>query len=376
VSHRPETRVVHAGAGPDRVTGAVVPPIHLATTFVRDEENQLVSPYLYSRYANPTRDALEGALAALEGGAAAAAFASGLAAATAVFQMLRPGDHVVLPEGVYSGVRSLVTTHVAAWGITSEFVDEGDAAAYAAAIARRPPALVWIETPSNPMWRVADIAAVSAAAHAAGARVVVDNTVATPLGQSPLALGADVVMHATTKGLGGHSDVLGGALVAREDDAWFARLREVVKLTGGVAAPFDCWLVLRGIRTLAVRTARQWANAQRIAEALAAHPSVSAVHYPGLPAHPQHALAARQMHGFGSMLSLEVAGGREAALRFVGRVRLWTRATSLGGCESLIEHRKTVEAPETPTPESLVRLSVGVEHVDDLLGDLVEALDA
>lgn len=381
VSHSPnpdldiQSRLVHAGHAPERAEGAVSPPIQMATTFARDDDNALIGPHLYGRYANPTRDALESALAELEGGAAALAFASGLAAASAIFQSLAPGDRVILPEGVYSGIRSLTGSIFGVWGLRAVFVDERDPGAYAAAIAAAPTALVWIESPSNPRWVVTDIAATCRAAHAASARVVVDNTVATPLGQSPLALGADVVLHATTKALGGHSDVTGGALVVRERSAWFERLGEIQRLIGGVPSPFDCWLILRGIRTLGVRFERQCASAQAVAEFLHAHPAIAAVHYPGLRSHGSHAIAATQMRMFSGLLSFEHAGGRAGALATLSRLRLFTRATSLGGVESLAEHRKTVEAPETPTPDSLVRLSIGLEHPRDLIADLAQALE-
>lgn len=375
-AHHPETRLVHAAAEPDPATGSLAPAIDLSTTFARDAEYALPAGFLYGREGNPVRDRLERALAALEGGASAAAFASGVAAAHAALMAQRPGDLVLMPAGGYSGIRKLVTTVFVPWGLRVAFVDERLPGAYEAAIAAEPPALVWIETPSNPRWGITDIAAVSAAARAAGARVLADNTVATPLGQSPLALGADVVLHATTKAIGGHSDVTGGALVARDADAWFARVREVQALAGGVPSPFDSWLVLRGLRTLAVRLERQSATAMALATALAAHPGVARVHYPGLASHPGHDVAARQMRRFSGLLSFEVAGTRADALRVVGALRLFHRATSLGGVESLAEHRRSVEAPDSPTPETLIRLSCGLEHPDDLLADLRTALDA
>jgi cystathionine gamma-synthase len=371
--HR-DTSVLHAGLAPDAATGALAPAMQMATTFARDASNALVGPYLYGRYANPTRDALEHALAELEQGAVARAFASGLAAATAVLQSLAPGARVIFPDGVYSGVRSLATTVFAPWGLVPVFVDERDPAAYATAISAAPTALVWIESPSNPRWVVTDIQAVASAAHAAGARVVVDNTVATPLGQSPLDLGADLVLHSTTKAIGGHSDVTGGALVFARDDAWSSQITELQKLAGAVPSPFDCWLILRGLRTLPVRFARQCESAQRVAEFLSTHSAVSAVHYPGLPHHAGHAVATRQMRGYSGLLSFEHAGGREGALRALGALQLFARATSLGGVESMAEHRKTVESPDTPTPESLIRLSIGLEHADDLIADLRAAL--
>lgn len=370
----PETRLVHAAAEPDAATGGLSPAIDLSTTFARTPDYALPAGLLYGREGNPVRERLERALAELEGGAAAAAFASGVAAAHAAFMAQRPGDLVLMPAGGYSGIRRLATSVLGPWGLRAEFVDERAPGAYEAAIVARRPALVWIETPANPMWGITDIAAVAAAAHAAGARVLADNTVATPAGQSPLALGADVVLHATTKAIGGHSDVTGGALVAREADAWFARVREVQALAGGVPSPFDCWLVLRGLRTLAVRLERQSATAMRLAAALAAHPRVARVHYPGLASHPGHAVAARQMRRFSGLLSFEVAGTRDDALRVVGALRLIHRATSLGGVESLAEHRRTVEAADSPTPDTLIRVSCGLEHPDDLLADLGAAL--
>ena len=374
--HRhPETLVVRVGAEPDPATGALVPPLDLATTFARDAENALPSSYLYARYANPTRDRLEAALAALEGGAAAAAFASGLAAATCVLQAtLAPGGHVVLADGVYGGVRSLVQSVFGAWGVSATFVDQGDVAAVRAALRARPTQLLWLESPSNPMWRLADIAACAAEAREVGALTVVDNTVATPLLQQPLASGADVVLHATTKYIGGHSDVTGGALVVRSGGALLERIRELQKLAGAVPSPFDCWLLLRGLRTLAVRVERQSASALAVAELLATLPRVTAVHYPWLSSHPQVSLARRQMRAGSGMVSFEVAGGAAAAIAVAGRLRLFARATSLGGVESLVEHRKTVEPPDTPTPEGLLRLSIGLEHVDDLRADLTQAL--
>ncbi len=371
---RLETEAVHAGRHTDPTTGAVVPPIHLTTTFERAPDNQLLGPYLYGRQGNPTRDALEEALARLEGGPVALAFASGLAAATAVLQTLAPGDHVLLPDDVYSGVASLVPSLFGPWGVTVSSVDQSDPAQVAAALAARRTALVWLETPSNPSLRIADIAAITAMARAHGARSIVDNTWATPVLQRPLALGADAVLHSTTKYLGGHGDVTGGALVLREAGPWAERLREIQKLGGGVPSPFDCWLVLRGIRSLVARMRMHGENAALVAHFLAAHPKVERVHFPGLPSHPGHAVAAAQMAGFGGMLSFEVRGGREAALAVLSRLTLITRATSLGGTESLIEHRRTVEREDSPTPDNLLRLSVGLEHASDLIADLTEAL--
>ena len=371
----PDTLAVHGAHGPDAATGAVAPPIHLSTTFERAADGTLPHGYLYSRDANPNRVALERVLAALEGGAAAAAFSSGQAATMAVFQSLAPGDHVILPESVYYGTRKLMEQVFARWGLIATGVDMRDAHNVAAAL-RKETRLVWLETPSNPLLAVADIARIAAMAREAGARCAVDNTWATPIGQKPIALGADIVMHSTTKYLGGHGDVMGGALVARADDDFFQRVRTVQTAGGAIAAPFDCWLVVRGIKTLPHRVRAHSANAMAVARFLEAHPEVEAVHYPGLASHSGHEIAARQMSAFGGMVSVQVRGGRDASLRAKANVRLFTRATSLGGPESLIEHRASVEAPGSGTPDNLLRLSIGLEHTDDLIADLDQALRA
>lgn len=369
-----ETRAVHAGRAVDPATGALGPPLHLSTTFERDPDGGYPRGFLYSRNANPNREALESCLAALEGGAAAAAFASGTAATAAVFQALAPGDHVIAPEEVYTGTARLLGEPMARWGLQATFVDMTDLAAVEAAV-RPATRLVWIETPSNPMLRITDVARVAAIARAAGAATVCDNTIATPVLQSPLALGADLVHHATTKYLGGHSDLMGGAIVARSAEGLFAGVRALQVATGAVPSPFDCWLLLRSIRSLPYRVRGHAANALRLATFLAGHRRVTAVHYPGLPGHPGHALAAGQMPGgFGAVLSIEVEGGRPAALAVAARVRLFTRATSYGGTDSYIEHRASIEGPGTRTPEGLLRISVGLEHPDDLIEDLAQAL--
>lgn len=368
-----DTIAVHAAHGPDEATGAIAPPIHLSTNFERAADGSLPHGFIYGRDANPNRASLERVLTALEGGAAAAAFASGQAATMAVLQALAPGDHVLLPESVYYGTRKLVEQVFGRWGLTVTAADMRDPDAVAAAL-RSETRLVWVETPSNPLLAVTDIARVAELAHAAGARCAVDNTWATPLGQQPLALGADIVMHSTTKYLGGHGDVVGGALVVRDDDEFLQRIRMVQTAGGAVAAPFDSWLVVRGIKTLPHRLRAHSASAMVVACMLESHPNVEAVHYPGLPSHAGHAVAARQMTLFGGMLSVQVRGGREAALATKARVRLFTRATSLGGPESLIEHRASVEAPGSGTPENLLRLSIGLEHPDDLVADLDQAL--
>jgi cystathionine gamma-synthase len=371
---RIETRAVHAGRAVDPTTGAVVPPLHLTTTFERDPDGGYSRGHLYARHSNPNRAALEQALADLEGGAAAAAFASGTAATAALLATLAPSDHVLAPGDVYTGTAAWLRDHLARWGVATTFVDMADPAQVEAAITSAT-RLVWVETPSNPMLRVTDVARVAALAREAGIVTVCDNTIATPVLQSPLALGADFVHHATTKYLGGHSDVLGGAIVARSAEGLFERLRALQAAGGAVPSPFDCWLLLRSIRTLPYRVRAQSAHALRVAEFLAGHPRVAAVHYPGLPQHPDHAVAVRQMRGgFGGVLSFEVEGGAEAAMLVAARVRLFTRATSYGGVESFIEHRASIEGPGTRTPPGLLRLSIGLEHPDDLIEDLARAL--
>jgi cystathionine gamma-synthase len=370
-----ETLAVHAGHRPDPATGAVTPPIHLSTTFERAADGSFPSGYIYGRDANPNRRSLEASLSALEGGAAAAAFASGMAATSAVFQALGPGDHVLVPDDSYYITRKLLQEVFARWGLEHTAVDMTDLAAVEHAV-RPATRLVWVETPSNPLIRVTDNAGIVARARRSGARVACDNTWATPLLTRPLELGADLVMHSTTKYLGGHSDVLSGALVARADDEMFQRIRAVQIAGGGIASPFDCWMLLRGIRSLPYRMKAHCEHAAAVARFLASHPGVTGVHYPGLVSDPGHAVAARQMKDFGGMLSFAVRGGRAEALGVAGRLQLITRATSLGGPESLIEHRASVEGPHTRAPENLLRMSVGLEHPDDLIADLAQALEA
>jgi cystathionine gamma-synthase len=370
---RLETLLVHAGREPDPATGAVSPPIHLSTNFAREPDNSLPHGFLYARSENPTRAALERALAPLEGGAVAFAFASGMAATTAVFQSLQSGDHVVAPSDAYYGTAKVLREVFARWGLASSFVSMSDPTAVERALTPRT-RVVWIETPSNPALAVTDIAAVCKLARGAGALVVCDNTWATPLLQRPLDLGADVAMHATTKYLAGHGDVTGGALVLREEGELAARLRVVQTIGGAVPSPFDCWLVQRGLRTLAHRMRGHCDNAERLAGFLRSHSAVEVVHYPGLEDDPGHAVATRQMRRYGGMVSMRVRGGAGPALAVVSRVRLFTRATSLGGPESLIEHRASSEGPGSTTPPGLLRMSVGLEHPDDLIEDLDRAL--
>lgn len=371
--YRVETLAVHAGHGVDASTGAVTEPIHLSTTFERDPDGSYPRGFVYARNHNPNRNGLEAALAALEGGAAGAAFASGLAAVTAIFQGLQPGDHVIAPRDIYHGTANVLRHLFAKWGVGASFVDMTriDAVRDALTPSTR---IVWIETPSNPLLQCVDIAALAQLAHERGARAIADNTFASPILQRPLALGCDMVMHATTKYLGGRSDVLGGAVIARDDDERFAAVRTAQLFGGGVASPFDCWLVMRSLPTLPVRMRAHCENAREVAAFLRGHRGVSAVHYPGLEDSPFHAIASRQMSGFGGMLSFEVAGGREAAMTVAANVEIFTRATSLGGVESLIEHRASIEGPESRTPQGLLRVSVGLENAQDLIDDLSDAL--
>jgi len=370
---RIETLAVHAGHVPDPATGAVTPPIHLSTTFEREADGQYRAGLVYSRYANPNRVSLEECLARLEGGAGAACFASGSAATAAVLQTLEPGAHVIVPDDAYFGTTKLARDIFGPWKLEVSVVDMTDVGCVEEAL-RPATRLVWVETPSNPLLRVVDIARIAELAHTRAALCVVDNTWASPVLQQPLALGADVVMHSTTKYLGGHSDVLSGALVWRADGAVAQRLRAIQTSVGAVPSPFECWLTMRGVRTLPWRMRAHTANATRLAQYLTSHDRIEVVHYPGLPTHPAHALASRQMSGFGGMMSLQVRGGRDAAMSLAAGLRIVTRATSLGGTESLIEHRASVEGPGTRAPENLLRLSVGLEHVDDLIEDFEQAL--
>jgi cystathionine gamma-synthase len=373
---RLETLAIHAAGGPDPGTGAVTPAIHLSTTFERAPDGEYPSGFVYTRQGNPNRDALEKTLAALDGGAEAAAFASGSAAASAALRsLLRPGDHALVPDDMYHGIRRLLQQVLQPWGVRVTQVDMGDTTAVERAIGSDT-RLVWVETPSNPLLRIADVAAVAALAHGAGARLVCDATWC-PAGLLPaFDLGADLVLHATTKYLAGHSDVLGGALVTRVADGVFERIRLLQHSEGAVPSPFDCWLTLRGIKTLPYRLRGHLANASEVATFLASHDRVAEVYYPGLATHPGHEVARRQMSGFGGMMSFRVAGGESAAVRVAAGVGLITRATSLGGVESLIEHRASVEGPESRTPRDLLRLSVGLEHPEDLIADLDQALGA
>ena len=372
---KPETLVAQALGWVDAPTGAITPPIHVSTTYLRDPDNQYRSGRVYARADNPAYDQPEAVIARLEQGAAAALFASGMAAATAVFQALQPGDHVLAPKVMYWALRNWLLNFATGWGLQVELVDMADPAAVQAAIRPGRTRLVWVETPANPLWTVTDIAAIAAVAHAAGARLAVDSTVATPLLTQPLALGADLVMHAATKYLNGHSDVIAGVLVTRADDEAWKRIRQVRAQVGGTLGSFEAFLLTRGMRTLALRVQQACASAQRIAEHFEHHRHVAAVLYPGLPGFPGHEIARRQMRGgFGGMLSIRTRGGEAAAVATAAHVALWKRATSLGGVESLIEHRASIEGAGTPAPPDLLRLSVGIEHADDLVADLEQAL--
>jgi cystathionine gamma-synthase len=370
------TRAAQALGWIDERTRAVTPPVHPSTTFIRDPDNQYRAGYGYARDENPGFDQAEALLADLEGAAGAMLFASGMAAATAVFQTLRPGEHAVAQEVMYWGLRKWLREYADRFHIEVDFAAAWDPAALAAAVRPGRTKLVWIETPANPMWQVVDIAAAAEIAHAAGARLAVDGTVATPVLTQPLSLGADLVMHSATKYLNGHSDVVAGALATRADDEQWRALKAQRHDGGAVLGPFEAWLLLRGMRTLPLRVMAACEGAMAVARHFKDHPKVVEVLYPGLSDHPGHELAKRQMQGgFGGMLSLRVAGGEAAAIAAAASVRLWKRATSLGGVESLIEHRASVEGPGTPVPADLLRLSVGIEDPADLIADLEQALD-
>jgi cystathionine gamma-synthase len=374
-----ETRAIHAGFDPDPTTGAVIPPIFATSTYKQDGVGGLRGGYEYSRSANPTRTALEGNLAALEEGERGFAFASGLAAEdTLVRALCAPGDHVVLPDDAYGGTFRLFDKVLKGWGLPHTAAPVSDFDAVRAAIRPGETRLVWVETPTNPLLNIGDVEQLAALAHDAGALLVVDNTFASPYLQQPLVLGADVVVHSTTKYCGGHSDVVGGAVVVRDLEL-AERIAFHQNAMGAVAGPFDAWLVLRGLRTLGVRMDRHCDNAERVVEFLTGHPAVSQVLYPGLPDHPGHDVAAKQMKRFGGIVSFRVRGGEEQALRVCERAEVFTLGESLGGVESLIEHpgrmtHASVAGTELEVPPDLVRLSVGIETVDDLLADLDRSL--
>ena len=372
---RLETLAIHAGGESDRETGAVTPPIHLATTFKHGPAAERIAGYEYQREGNPTNDRLRAAIAALEGAEQALTFASGMAAATTLLESIPAGARIVLPDDCYAGVRMLASEFLPERGVSVQRVDMADLVAVQAACATGID-LLWVETPSNPLMKLSDIAALATLARTHDALLVCDNTFASPVLQQPLALGADIVMHSTTKYFGGHSDVLGGALAFKHGDAFFQRVAHRLHITGAVMAPFNAWLTLRGCRSLPARMALHCSNARKVAEFLQAQPQVERVNYPGLASHPGHALAVKQMRDSGGMLSVQLHGGREAALAMAGALQLFTNATSLGGCESLVEHRASTEGTHTTTPQNLLRLSIGLEHVDDLIADMAQALQA
>jgi cystathionine gamma-synthase len=373
------TRAIHVGQDSDPRTGAVVPPIYMTSTFVQDGIGNLRGGYEYARAGNPTRDSLQELLASLEGGVKAFSFASGLSAEDAVLRtLLAPGAHILMGNDVYGGTYRLINRVFVPWGVELTTVDLGDLAAVRAAVRPTTRAL-WIETPSNPLMKISDIAELASIAHSAGAKVVVDNTFATPYLQRPLALGADIVVHSTTKYLGGHSDVLGGAVIVNDEEL-AGRIGFLQFGVGAISSPMDAWLTVRGIKTLAVRMDRHCASAMAIAEALSGHPKLEAIYYPGLPDHPGHALAASQMSGFGGMIAVAVAGGAPAARAFAESTRLFQLAESLGGVESLIGYpsemtHASVRGTALEVPDTVVRLSVGIEDAGDLIADLLGALE-
>ena len=367
-----ETLAVHAGHTIDPTTGAVATPIHLSTTFERDVEGNYSRGFMYTRNNNPNREALERGVSMLEGGETAAAFGSGTAAAMALFQALAPGDHVLAHVDAYYGTTRLLREIFLRWGLEADFIDMGNLDAVKKAL-RPQTKLAWSETPSNPLLKIVDIAAIVEVAHGVGAVCVCDNTWA-PVLQRPFELEADLILHSTTKYFGGHCDVAGGIVVAKKDSEFFQRIRAIQYSGGAVPSPFDCWLVLRGMRTLPWRMRAHSENAMKVANFLAQHRKVNDVHYPGLSSNPGHEIAAHQMSMFGGMLSFEVRDGRDAAMSVAAKTKIFTRATSLGGVESLIEHRASIEGAGTTSPEGLLRLSIGLENADDLIEDLDQAL--
>jgi cystathionine gamma-synthase len=371
----PATSAAHALGWEDEATKSLIPPIYLTSTYVRDPDNQYRTGRSYGRPHNPTHEVPERLLSHLEGGAAAMLFASGMAAATSVFLALRPGDHVVAPRVMYWGLRHWLMSFATEWGLQVELVDAGDLGAIKAALRPGKTRLLWLESPANPTWVVTDIEAAAELGHKAGARVAIDSTVAAALLTNPIKLGCDLVMHSATKYLNGHTDVVAGALVTAAVDEFWTRLVALRTSNGALLGPVEAWLLLRGMRTLPLRVERACRNAQAVAERFSRDARVSAVLYPGLASHPGHAVAAKQMKGgFGGMLSIRVARGEEAAISTAARVKIWKRATSLGGVESLMEHRASIEGTGSPAPPDLLRLSAGIEDAQDLIDDLDQAL--
>ena len=369
-----ETQAIHATNLVDETAGAIATPIFLSTTFARDADGSYPKGHMYSRNSNPNRDALEKGLAVLEGGAKAFAFGSGLAAVSAVFQCMKSGDHVLMPAVGYYASMKLAEEIMGPWGLQMSQVDMEDLGAIKAAIQPNTK-LIWVETPANPLLGISNIQAICTIAHSHGIFVGVDNTITTPILQNPISLGADIVMHATTKYIGGHSDVLGGAIIMREENEWSARLKRVQILMGATQNPLDCYLLARGLKTLPLRMREHSASALTLAQRLEKHIAIEKVHYPGLISHPQHELAKRQMpNGFSGMISIQIKGDEANARKVASKLKLFQQATSLGGVESLVEHRRSIEGPDSKTPGNLLRLSVGLEHVDDLWEDLDQAL--
>jgi cystathionine gamma-synthase len=372
---RPESVAAQALGWIDEKTRAINPPIHVSSTFLRDENNEYSSGRVYMRDQNPAFDQAEAVITALEGGHQTLLFASGMAAATAVFQGLRPGDHVLAPKVMYWSLRNWLLNFATSWGLDVELIDMTDPQAVDAALKPGVTKLVWVETPANPLWTITDIAATAELAHAAGALLAVDSTGATPVFTRPLEHGADIVMHSATKYLNGHSDLTAGTLTTRADNEHWQRVRAVRAQIGGTLGSLESWLLLRGLRTLYLRVRAASASAMQIAQHFDGHPLVAEVLYPGLPSSHGHEVARRQMSGgFGGMLSVRVAGGETAAIAVAAQTKLFKRATSLGGVESLVEHRASIEGAGTPVPFDLLRLSIGIEHVHDLIADLEQAL--
>jgi len=367
-----ETIAIHAGNKNDDSTGAVIQPIVLSTTFERAADGTYTSGYIYSRSSKPNRTSLENVLAKLERGADAAAFSSGNAAGMSVFQSLKPGTHIILPDDMYHGLRNQVK-YLFDGILEFDFIPVNDTDILEQHI-KPNTGLIWIETPSNPLLKITDLRKVIATAKKHNIKVACDNTFATPVCQQPIAFGADLVMHSSTKYFGGHSDLMGGVLVTAEKTEWWAKIRQVQELGGAIPSPIDCYYLTRSIKTLPYRMAGHMKNAQLLAEYLEKHPKVEQVLYPGLPSHPQYVTAKGQMCGFGGMLSVLFKGGEDEAKRVINQLKLYTQATSLGGVESLIEHRAMVEGPDTKTPRNLLRISVGLEHIDDLIEDMEQAL--
>jgi len=367
------TLLARIGTDPDPSSGAIAPPIHMASTYARDDSGQAVGGFVYSRLGNPTRQKLEEALAEIEGGHSCVALSSGMTCAMTLLQALNPGDHVLMPEDIYFGVRHLASTTFGRWGLDISTVDMSNLDAVSSAV-RENTKIVWLETPSNPQLNVSDIEAISKIARENGAQTVVDSTWSTPCLTKPIDFGANVVLHSVTKYLGGHSDVLGGALVFKETTELSSRVHELQREAGAVLDPFSCWLTMRGMRSLIPRIARHCSSAMEIATHLEHHEHVDMVNYPGLPSHPGHEIASRQMKEFGGMLSFLVRGSEENAIQLARATELFTDATSLGGTESLIEHRASMEGEGSPTPRTLLRVSVGLEDARDLISDLDRAL--